>query len=267
MTSSIDFKYWPRNACVVWVNLTGETQSVLSANAADDFDVYGVCESSQISAAIDERAPLFACFEFDEPDSVGMAVLMQIRGAHPNLHIVMIIGGHSHSIALWAPRSRVWELLVKPVSYGELRQHFKSLVELTQRRRQRSSHNILFASQFNAVIPVRSRAPRRARTQPAIEHVMTNFASDITLADVASLCRLSPSRFCHVFREEQGMSFGQHLLQYRLARASEQLADPAVLAKKVAYSVGFNDLSYFARAFKRQLGVSPSRYRATARLS
>lgn len=63
------------------------------------------------------------------------------------------------------------------------------------------------------------------------------------------------------------MSFGQHLLRYRTERACEQLADPAALAKEVAYSVGFNDVSYFARAFERQLGVCPSKYKATARLS
>ena len=39
------------------------------------------------------------------------------------------------------------------------------------------------------------------------------------------------------------------------------------LAKEVAYSVGFNDLSYFTRAFKREFGGCPSAYQAGARLS
>ena len=65
----------------------------------------------------------------------------------------------------------------------------------------------------------------------------------------------------------QGASFGQHLLRYRLERARERLAHPGALAKEVAYAVGFNDLAYFTWAFKLQLGLTPSEYRAGASLS
>jgi AraC-like DNA-binding protein len=40
---------------------------------------------------------------------------------------------------------------------------------------------------------------------------------------------------------------------------------PSAIAKEVAYSSGFNDLSYFTWAFKRQVGVCPSDYQAGAR--
>ena len=93
----------------------------------------------------------------------------------------------------------------------------------------------------------------------------THFDRKIALEDVAALCRLSPTQFCRVFRQEQATSFGQCLLRYRLARACESLAHPGALAKEVAYAVGFNDLSYFTWAFKRQLGLTPSEYRGRAR--
>ena len=51
----------------------------------------------------------------------------------------------------------------------------------------------------------------------------------------------------------------------RLDRACEGLTHPGALTKEVAYAVGFNDLSYFTCAFKRQLGVCPSDYQAGAR--
>jgi AraC-like DNA-binding protein len=101
---------------------------------------------------------------------------------------------------------------------------------------------------------------RYGRTQPAIAYVAAQFGNKIALEHVASLCSLSTSQFCRVFKHEQGVSFGQYLLHYRLDRACERLGSADVLAKEVAYSVGFNDLSYFTWAFKRQVGVCPSHY-------
>jgi two-component system, response regulator YesN len=103
------------------------------------------------------------------------------------------------------------------------------------------------------------------RTHPAIAHVAMHFDSKIALDDAAALCQLSSSQFCRIFRKEQGVSFGQHLLRTRLERACVGLAQPGALAKEVAYAVGFNDLSYFSWAFKRQFGVCPSNYQAGAR--
>lgn len=267
MTASIHCNSAPRPAGFIWVNLTGATHTALGSSAAGKFDVHGVREPTLISAAIQARVPLFLCFEFDQPDAPGMAALAHIRCAHPSLPILMIVEGHSHAVALWALRIRVWDLLVKPVSNGELNQRIGSLIEMTRQRGREPSRDIRFPSQVSETEPNVDGPRTQSRTQPAITHVTTHFATDITLASVAALCRLSPSRFCHVFRQEHGMSFGRHLLQYRLARACQHLSDPTALAKEAAYAVGFNDLSYFTRAFKRQIGVPPSKYRLTARLS
>lgn len=112
---------------------------------------------------------------------------------------------------------------------------------------------------FDPASPIRC-SSRLERTHHAIGYVALEFGSKIALDQVAAMCRLSPSQFCRVFKHEQGMSFGQYLMHYRLERACERLIAGDVLTKEVAYFVGFNDLSYFTWAFKRQVGVCPSRY-------
>ena len=247
------------------VNLTCDARTVLGERASGAFDVRRVREPTQIPDAIQVHAPQFLCFEFDEPDPPGIAALAHTRHAHPSLPVLMITGGHSEAVAIWALRIRVWDLLVKPVSSGELGQRLSALIELTRQAGRGPARDIRFPPQGSAATAVLNGLGRHSRTHPAIKHVATHFDRKIALEDVAALCRLSPTQFCRVFRQEQATSFGQCLLRYRLARACESLAHPGALAKEVAYAVGFNDLSYFTWAFKRQLGLTPSEYRGGAR--
>ena len=255
----------PRDASFLWVNLTREARTVLDQSVASTFDVRRVREPTQIPDAIQVHAPQFLCFEFDEPDAPGIAALADTRRAHPSLPVLMITGGHSEAVAVWALRIRVWDLLVKPVSCTELNQRLSALIELTRQPGRGPARDIRFPPQGSEATSVPNGLGRHGKTHPAILHVATHFDRRIALEDVAALCRLSPTQFCRAFRQEHGASFAQHLLRYRLERARERLAHPGALAKEVAYAVGFNDLSYFAWAFKRQLGLTPSEYRAGAR--
>jgi two-component system, response regulator YesN len=236
---------------LLWVDLTQEAQTALVERLGSEWamDLQCVKEPTQIPGAIEVYAPQFVCFEFDAPEVPGINALARTRHEHPGLPVLMITGCLSEAVARWALHMRVWDLLVKPVPVQALRQHIAALAELTE-----------LAHPHNA-LPSAARK-RQDRTLPAITHVAVQFHHKIALEKVAALCRLSPSQFCRVFRQEQGVSFAQYLLHYRIDRACERLGCPGALAKEVAYSVGFNDLSYFTWAFKRQVGVCPSRYHA-----
>jgi len=267
MHDTLDPATRPPDARFLWVNLTSEAHIALADNVANAFDVQCVREPAQIPAAIERHAPQFLCFEFDEPDTPGINALAATRHAHPGLPVVMITACHSEPVALWALRIRVWDLLVKPLLIGELRRCIATLVELTRQRRPGPAREILFPHQSAQALSALHRPAGQGRTQPAVSHVAAHFNGPIALEEAAALCRLGPTQFCRVFRQEHGVSFGQHLVSYRLDQACERLSRPGALVKEVAYSVGFNDLSYFTRAFKRQLGVCPSNYQAGARLS
>ena len=252
---------------VSWVDLTREAGTALVDALDGAFDIRRIREPTQIPGAIRVHAPPFLCFEFDEPDVPGINALTHTRREHPSLPVLMITGCHSETVAIWALRIRVWDLLVKPVSIGELSRHIATLTELTRRRGPRPARETLLAPQGVEALSVMHGLDRQEKTRPAMAHVAAHFDRKIALEHVAALCQLSPSQFCRTFKHEQGRSFHQYLLRYRIDRACERLAHPGALAKDVAYSAGFNDLSHFTRAFKRQVGVCPSEYRAGARLS
>ena len=189
----------PRHASFLWVNLTRDARTVLDDSAGGAFDVRRVREPAQIPGAIQVHAPQFLCFEFDEPDAPGIAVLAHTRRAHPSLPVLMITGGHSEAVAIWALRIRVWDLLVKPVSSGELSQRLTALVELTRQPARGPARAIRFPPQGSAATAVPDGPDGHSRTHPAIAHVATHFERRIALEDVAALCRLSILRLISLY--------------------------------------------------------------------
>jgi AraC-like DNA-binding protein len=73
-------------------------------------------------------------------------------------------------------------------------------------------------------------------------------------------------RYVHKLLEGEGLTFSAFVLGRRLARAHRMLSDPRFgdrSISSVAFDVGFGDLSYFNRAFRRY-GATPSEIRRAA---
>ena len=90
---------------------------------------------------------------------------------------------------------------------------------------------------------------------------------DLTLPAVAARLRLTPRYIQRLF-ESAGSTFSEFVLGQRLARAHRLLTDShhnASTIGTIAYEVGFGDLSYFNRTFRRHYGATPSDIRAAPR--
>jgi AraC-like DNA-binding protein len=90
--------------------------------------------------------------------------------------------------------------------------------------------------------------------------------SNLTIGLIARATGLGTRQAQRIFAES-GTTFTECVLAQRLALAHKLLIDPLHRHRKVsdvAYSVGFGDLSYFNRAFRRRFGIAPSDMRAEA---
>ena len=94
-----------------------------------------------------------------------------------------------------------------------------------------------------------------------LEYINRNYIRSDSMEMLASLCRLSTSRFLHRFKELTGVSPNQYRISLRMERAKEYLADATLSVTEVANAVGFSDPLYFSRCFRRENGISPQEYR------
>lgn len=107
--------------------------------------------------------------------------------------------------------------------------------------------------------------PRTVKTLDKMKIILkfieNSYMHKITVAEVADRVEFSESHFMRYFKENMGTSFVDYLRDYRLTMAARLLlvSDETILS--IAVEVGFDNLSYFNRAFKKKYGVTPREYR------
>lgn len=248
---------------VVWIDFCCTPQPHQPLRVVEPrCDVRRIRRLEDIRAAVVAHRPHFACVEYDYPDRGRLHAVPLLRREFPALPLLMLTEFHSEALAIWAFRSRVWDYRVKPVAMETLLRVVAGAAR-AGRRLQTCGWSI-DPMPPDLVAPAgHLRRPLAAaqRTSPAAAWIGEHFAEPIRVADVARLCRLSASEFSRTFHREHGVPFRRFLLQYRIARARDYLAEPDASVSQVAYAVGFNDLSQFGRMFRRLAGMPATHYR------
>jgi AraC-like DNA-binding protein len=109
-----------------------------------------------------------------------------------------------------------------------------------------------------------------ARLRAIIADITANLGDcDLSAAAVARRQRMT-SRYVHKLFEGEGLAFSAFVLGRRLERAHRILSNPRLghrSISSVAFEVGFGDLSYFNRTFRRCYGATPSEIRQSVERS
>lgn len=105
------------------------------------------------------------------------------------------------------------------------------------------------------------------KLKTVLYHVQNSYAQNITIKQAAALCGFSESHFMKLFKELTGMSFTAYLVNYRLELSAKQLIETEQKIIDIATNCGFNNHSYFTRAFLKKYNLTPAKYRRTFTLS
>ena len=96
----------------------------------------------------------------------------------------------------------------------------------------------------------------------AVDYVQTSYGDkNISIETVCRTLGVSSAYFSTVFKKETGKTFIGYLTDYRMERAVELLLTTDDKTYMIAEKTGYSDPNYFSYAFKKQYGVSPSKYR------
>jgi len=146
--------------------------------------------------------------------------------------------------------------LAKPFNVDMLNAQIVNLLNSRKQLRKKFSTDFLVGPQDVNVKDVDERF-----LQKMVEIIEKNISETSLNAD--SLGKKVAMSRTQLYRKVRGLTdqtVNEFIKQIRLKRAAQILSEKKVTITEVAYAVGFNDLTYFARCFKKQYKKSPSEY-------
>lgn len=95
-----------------------------------------------------------------------------------------------------------------------------------------------------------------------LRYLKENLTKDISLKEAAERINISETYLSTLFKKETGMGFTDWINSKRIEQAASLLKETSLPSYLIAEQVGYENINYFGRIFKKVKGVSPQKYRS-----
>ena len=102
-------------------------------------------------------------------------------------------------------------------------------------------------------------AAKYKRLQPALDEICAHPDRSLPISHYARLCHMSETNFRRLFRQHTGISPIEYRNHVRLNMARAKLQSGEHNVFEAAQAVGFSNLSFFIRLYKKKFGHTPGR--------
>ncbi|MGB7466866.1 MAG: helix-turn-helix domain-containing protein, partial [Candidatus Acidiferrum sp.] len=169
--------------------------------------------------------------------------------------------GDIYTTVVTVGSAQIWNAIVTPPISRALHQHVPEYTGLHFRPRLDSIGCVHSSAPPDySVGGLAPRALQRVR-----EYVEEHLSENIELETLADIAGLSKWHFARAFKQSVGTPPHFYLVQRRLERAQELLAETDLPLAQIALKIGFSDQSHFSRRFRTLLGLTPRSFRRSKR--
>ena len=99
------------------------------------------------------------------------------------------------------------------------------------------------------------------RIQTILDYLDSNYASPISLDEVANVACLQKEYFCHFFKKNMGITYTKYLNDRRLSKIRDDLVETDLPVKLILEKHGFTNYKLFRKMFNDTFGCTPLAYR------
>ena len=120
---------------------------------------------------------------------------------------------------------------------------------------------LYFTEQFEMIMSSIGNSSRESVLDDILHYINHNYASNITLENIAPLFGYNSSYLGKIFRKKMGENFNSYVDHVRIKHSMELLCSSELKVYAIAEKVGYRNVDYFHIKFKKYVGKSPAEYR------
>lgn len=199
------------------------------------------------------------------PEMDGLTFLREAMHRGWEGKAVVISGYSDFPLVQGALRLGVLDYLLKPITKEDVESLF---IRLEQTILAESQKEFLLKENIRTqiirellLVPTDDQSLYPEYISHAIQYVQQFFTQRITLRDIARKVGVAPAYLSYSFKKWTGQSLIEYVTKLRIETAKCLLKESFLQIQEVAEKVGYDDVRYFARVFRRSTGCSPLEYR------
>lgn len=192
------------------------------------------------------------------PKMDGLSLCRKIKKDERTSHIpiVLLTAKAGKESKMEGLETQADDYITKPFDADELLVLLHNRIEQRKKLRERFSKEVTLQPKDIAITSADEQF-----LQNAMEIVETNMADfDFTVETFVEQMNLGHTQVNRKLKALTDLTPVQFIRFIRLKRAAQKIAKEEDTISQIAYSVGFNNLSYFSKSFRKQFGQNPSEY-------
>ncbi len=155
--------------------------------------------------------------------------------------------------------------ITKPFNPKFLEMRINNVLQTKLNLRKQTLANVLTVSNNKNTFATEEVKQVKSKDEIFLEKIVALIESRLddsgfTVLDICKEMGFSKSQLYRKLKSVVGQSANEFVRSIRLKKAAEMLLNEDMTVAEITYSVGFNDLQYFRKCFKKQYGVTPSEY-------
>lgn len=233
-----------------------------------DCEIIGEAEDGETGLKlIESLLPDIILTDIRMPKIDGLKMISMIKKIKPDCQIIILTGFRNFDYAQKALNLGVFRLLLKPTKKAEIITTISEAIEQIKTIRTRE---LQIASLKNKIKTIcgeeESDKPEdndkfQYLVNQAIAFMKINYPDNIDLQTVANHLQISTWHLSKLLKRETGNNFVDILNEIRIDAAKKLLTESNYKIYEIASQVGYSDIAYFSKIFKRTTGVTPSQFR------